>query len=97
LNFDAPGIDDDSRPVLLFRVNPNGATQLQVIINGEEVGTSFSFHPDGDARSFHEVVAAGLVKPANNTLEARRISESGSINVADIVLLYQQEEFTPVP
>ncbi len=86
----ATGIRDTQRPVLFYRVNPpdDRVVTLAIDINGTRVHTA-SYRTE--ARTFHEVVQEGLVRPANNRLTLRLLSGPGSpVIVSDVVLLYRE-------
>jgi hypothetical protein len=89
ITFSAPGIRADRKPVLYYRINPDrNNVPLTVSINGVVVdSTRF-----GDvARTYHEVVGLDVVKPSGNTLTLKVGDNAGSIEVSDIVLLYQEQ------
>lgn len=89
LTFDAPRIASGRKPVLFLKADPakDGAT-VTVSINGVHVRT---LHLKDVHRTFHEVVAANVVKPTGNTLTLKVDRDKGAVAVADVVLLYKEQ------
>jgi hypothetical protein len=89
LAFDAPKINGVKRPVLFFKADPSqDAVTLTVSINGVIVR---SVSLKNVNRTFHEVVAANVVKPSGNTLTLKVDDNDGVMRVADVVLLYKEQ------
>ncbi len=89
LTFDAPGVRADRKPVLFFKADPSqDGVSLTLSINGVKV-RRVSLQDVN--RTFHEAVSKNVVKPSGNTLTLKIDDDDGRINVADVVLLYQEQ------
>ena len=83
--FDAPGVVDNPRPVLIYKINPSTLpAEIEFTINGAVVpAVAFQTSP---SRAWLEVLNEGDVQPENNVLVITR--QSGDFDISDIVLLY---------
>lgn len=94
LTFDAPNVSIGRRPILAFRANPNGAVTLKMWLNKTDddddpvVDVEFA---DGPARSWHEIIASGLLTATGNTLKIARTAGPGKVIVSDIVMHFQAD------
>jgi hypothetical protein len=88
--FDAPGLNTDTRPYLVYRVTPSGgAVTLQMDLNEEPV-VDETFQSD-TARSLNEIVDNGVARENNNHLVIRRQAGPGTLDVSDIIFVYSAD------
>jgi hypothetical protein len=87
--FDAPGLNGDTRPFLSYRVNPadDSGVRLQMELNGIEIvdqtiDTTVS-------RTFNEVFDEGVLRESGNTLRVFVPNdEPGSLEISDLIMVY---------
>ena len=85
--FGAPALDVGFPTILLFRISPSLNAGLEMTMNGTVVFSVPAFNVAG-GRSQHEVVSAGIVLPAGNTLTATNIGQA-SLSFSAVALLFK--------
>ena len=98
-NIQAPNVDAGSHAVLAFKVATIGNGRLKMRINDTPHTIDFAFDDTESAsrRSWHEIVAKGVLKPENNELIVsvptpetdRERERPGKVLISDIALFYQ--------
>ena len=89
-NFDAPGLNTDTRPYVSYRVTPSGgAVTLQMDLNGTLV-VDETFQ-SGTSRTLNEIVDNGTAQEAANELVIRRQTGPGSLDVSDVIFVYSAD------
>ncbi len=84
------------RSVLSFMIDTISSNNLQFrieIINGSGVTTSIATYTTSStvARVFQEVISTNTLTLTGNTLKVRVLGGSGTLEISDIVLLYQRD------
>jgi hypothetical protein len=95
-SFDAPDVDTGKRSILAFRVETEKGKQVRLRMtlkgNGEHVFLPGQLY-EGPPRSWHDVLAPGMLKAnGRNTLTLRVMDGESRITVSDIVLFYQAKK-----
>ena len=92
VSFTAPGFDPSKPPILLLvaesRISDDPNIGLSIRVNGGQSET-FRFKTD-ERHSLHAILDPGSINLDDSTLVLRLRGTDGSINVADIVLLYRK-------
>jgi hypothetical protein len=89
-DFELPGLNTDTRPVLAYRLSPtNPPVTLEIDLNGTTVVTE-TFQSTA-SRTLLEIVEDGVANDGANTLTMRRQAGPGTFAISDIVLLYSQD------
>jgi hypothetical protein len=84
--FGVPALDAGVQTILLFRVMPNLNAGLEITINNVVVFSVPAFNVVG-VRSMHEVVPAGIVLTAGNTVTATNTG-AASLSFSGVALLF---------
>ena len=95
----APGLKNGSLPVILFRTAHTGSPTFLVRLNATRLTQHMFSASDTGARSWHEIVAAGALKPEDNELTFA-VNGDGSVTFSDVVIVYTSNKLTiqrPVP
>lgn len=87
--FDAPGLNGETRPFLSYRVTPpdDSGVRLQIELNGTEIvdqviDTTVS-------RTFNEIFDEGVLQTSGNELRVFVPNdEPGSVTVSDLIMVY---------
>jgi len=86
--FGAAGLAS-GRSILLFKVNPEGTSELKVTLNNADVlTTTFGTDP---TRTWHEIVDDGVLKESDNVLTITRNDGDGTLEISDVLVMYQHE------
>lgn len=88
-DFDAPGLNGDTRPFLSYRVNPgdDSGVRLQIELNGttvvdQTIDTTVS-------RTFNEIFDEGVLRARGNTLRVLVPNdEPGNLQISDLIMVY---------
>ena len=92
-------LNDDAnvarRSVLSFMLSPDSANNLQFrleIINGVNLFTTVATYTTSNdvRRVFQEVIGENVLTSNYNTLRVTVLSGTGTLNISDVVLLYQR-------
>ncbi len=95
----APGLKNGSLPVILFRTAHTGSPTFSVRLNATRLTQHTFPASDTGSRSWHEIVAAGALKPDNNELTLA-VNGDGSVTFSDVVIFYTSNKLTirrPLP
>ena len=90
-NFDAPSLNADFRPVLMFRVNPQldeGETvTVTFMLNSESISSQLfntDMHP-----SWHEIFDANILQEQANILVVNAHGLGAEVVISDVVIVYR--------
>jgi len=88
--FDAPGLNNNARPFLSYKVSPDGGNvTLQMDLNGTNiVDTTFG---NETTRSLNEIIDNGTAVETDNELVIRRQAGPGTLDVSDIIFVYSAD------
>lgn len=89
----APGVLSTAATVIYFRTRHKGQPSVSVRLNSTSV-TRYTFTSDDPhERSWHEIIAPGVLKPQDNELTFNASGE-GNVVFGDVVVLYTSNEIT---
>ena len=91
IEFPAPGIDAERQAVLMYRARNvcdplNRPARIGVSLNGKALFEQSVTDPTD--HSFHEVLDTKILRPTGNELTLIRKSDTGTVHLADLVLIY---------
>ena len=91
IEFPAPGIDAELHAILMYRARKvcepfDRPTRIGVSLNGKALFEQSVTDPTG--HSFHEVLDTKILRPTGNELTLIRKSDTGTVHLADLVLIY---------
>lgn len=91
IEFPAPGIDAERRAILMYRARKvfepfNRPARIGVSLNGKALFEQSVTDPTD--HSFHEVLDTKILRPTGNELTLIRKSDTGTIRLSDLVLIY---------
>lgn len=95
----APGLKISSHPVILFRTAHSGSPTFSVRLNATRLTQHTFSASDTGSSSWHEIVAAGALKPEDNELTFA-VSGEGDVTFSDVVIFYTSNKLTirrPLP
>ena len=94
----APGLLDDSLPVVFFRTTHTGSPSMAVLLNDRQLTLHTFGDADGGPRSWHELVPAGLLRADLNELTFAVGNEGApgadTVTFSDVLVLYVSKELT---
>lgn len=69
----------------------SGSVTYRVRVNGEDVSnpTISQTVPERDFTSLHETINVNKIQQGNNTVEFRVMDGTGTVRIADVVILYR--------
>ena len=92
-NFDAPSLNPELRPVLMFRVNPqlddNETITVTFMLNSESISSQL-FNTDMH-RSWHEIFDANILQEQDNILVVNAHGDGAEVVISDVVIVYRLE------
>ena len=92
-NFDAPSLNTELRPVLMFRVNPqlddNETITVSFVLNRESISSQL-FNTDMH-RSWHEIFDANILQEQDNILVVNAHGDGADVVISDVVIVYRLE------
>jgi len=95
----APGLRQDSRPVILFRTAHTGSPTFSVRLNATRLTQHTFATSDTGPHAWHEIVPAGALQPEHNELTLA-VSGEGNVTFSDVVIFYTSNKLTirrPLP
>jgi hypothetical protein len=92
-NFDAPSLNPELRPVLMFRVNPqlddDETVTVTFMLNSESISSQLF---DSDMhRSWHEIFDANILQEQDNILVVNAHGDGAEVVISDVVIAYRLE------
>lgn len=90
-NVHAPGLVDDSFPVIFFRTKHRGKPRFTVRLNSTPL-TQQTLGDEGP-NSWHEIIPPHALRPQDNELTFAASGE-GAVTFSDVVILYKANELT---
>jgi hypothetical protein len=91
IEFPAPGIDAERQAVLMYRARKvcdplDRPARIGASLNGKALFEQSVTDPTD--HSFHEVLDTKILRPTGNELTLIRKSDTGTVHLADLVLIY---------
>lgn len=90
VSFNAPGLNNNERPFVSFRVNPAvaaGSVTLHMLLNNQDIVRPLTFDSE-PVRGLDEIFEIDILQAVGNVITVHRDAGPGNFDISDIIVTY---------